>query len=71
LAFQISKGPPQIRRDFSWVRGDRVIGSTVALTPDGRRQARYQVITFRDGKITDMQSCRNRREAERFARRHN
>jgi hypothetical protein len=30
---------------------------------------RYQVLTFRDGKIVDMQGCSSRREAERFARR--
>jgi hypothetical protein len=36
---------------------------------DGRRQVRYQVLTFRGGKIVDMQGCRSRREAERFASR--
>ena len=28
------------------------------------------VITFRDGKIVDMQGCATRVEAEQFARRH-
>lgn len=30
---------------------------------------RFLVLTIRDGKIVDMQGCRSRREAERFARR--
>jgi hypothetical protein len=34
-------------------------------------QERYQVLTIRDGRIVDMQGCRTKREAERFARRHN
>jgi hypothetical protein len=37
---------------------------------DGRRQERFQVITFRDGKIIDMQGCTSLHAAERFARRH-
>jgi ketosteroid isomerase-like protein len=48
--------------------GDRVIGSAEWIGPDGKRHRRYQVLTFRDGKIVDMQGCSSRREAERFAR---
>ena len=33
------------------------------------RSRRYQVLTIRDGRIIDMQDCRNRADAERFARR--
>jgi hypothetical protein len=35
---------------------------------DGRRHERFQVLTLRDGKIADLQGCKSRREAERFAR---
>ena len=45
-----------------------VIGSTYWLDDDGRRQERYLVLTLRDGKIVDMQGCKTRRQAERFAR---
>ena len=50
-------------------RTDRVIGSALMLGDEP--QERYQVLTIRDGKIVDMQGCRSKREAERFARRHN
>jgi len=50
--------------------GDRVIGSAQWLAPDGRRVERFQVLTIRDGKIVDVQGCRSRREAERFAHEH-
>jgi hypothetical protein len=46
-----------------------IIGSTKWLGEDSRRQERYQVLTFRDGKIVDLQGCATRRHAERFARR--
>jgi hypothetical protein len=51
------------------VGDDRIIGSTVWLDDDGRRVERFQVLTIRDGKITDMQGFASRRQAERFARR--
>jgi hypothetical protein len=60
---------PAVQPEFTQVADDRIISSTVWSTLDGRRQERYQVVTFRDGKIVDMQGCRSRREAERFARR--
>lgn len=52
------------------VVGDKIIGSTAWTDTDGRRVERFQVLTIRDGKIVDMQGCKSRREAERFARRH-
>jgi hypothetical protein len=58
----------EVRPDFTLVGGDKVIGSTRWLDPDGEMQERFQVLTIRDGKIADMQGCRSRREAERFAR---
>lgn len=54
--------------EFALVGDDRVIGSTAWLGADGRRHERFQVITFHDGKITDLQGCATRRAAERFAR---
>lgn len=72
MQFQIAKRggrPPSVRPEFMQVGDDRVIGSTVWQTDEGERVERYQVITFRDGKIVDVQGCASRREAERFARR--
>jgi hypothetical protein len=72
LRFQIEKRGgrgPGVRPELTQVGADRIIGSTAWQTADGRREERYQVITFRDGKIVDLQGCRSRREAERFARR--
>jgi hypothetical protein len=71
LAFQINKRgePPRVVPEFTEVGDDKVIGSTVWRGERGDRIERYQVITFRDGKIVDMQGCSSRREAERFARR--
>jgi ketosteroid isomerase-like protein len=54
---------------FAQIGDDTIIGSAEWTGTDGRRQVRYQVISFRDGKIVDMQGCGSRREAERFARR--
>jgi hypothetical protein len=54
--------------ELTQVGDDRIIGSTVWRDERGRRVERYQVITYRDGKIIDMQGCSSRREAERFAR---
>jgi ketosteroid isomerase-like protein len=59
----------QVRPEFTQIGDDKIIGSSEWMGVDGRRQVRYQVLTFRDGKIVDMQGCASRREAERFARR--
>ena len=53
--------------EFERVGEDRIIGSAIRLGDEP--QERYVVLTIRDGKIADMQGCRTRREAERFARR--
>jgi hypothetical protein len=71
LESQITKHggrPPAIRPEYTAIGDDKIIGSTL-VDSDGRRQERFQVLTIRDGKIVDMQGCRSRREAERFARR--
>ena len=54
--------------EFTNVRDHKVIGSTVFSNESGKHIERFQVITFRDGKIVDLQGCSSRREAERFAR---
>jgi hypothetical protein len=59
----------EIQPEFTLVGEDKVIGSTRWLDPDGETQERFQVLTIRDGRIADMQGCKSRREAERFARR--
>ena len=71
MAFQIKKRgePPRVVPEFTEVGADKVIGSTVWRNERGDRIERYQVITFGNGKIVDMQGCSSRREAERFARR--
>jgi hypothetical protein len=61
---------PQVEPEFTLVGDDKIIGSTWWLDDGGQRVERFQVITFREGKITDLQGCSSRREAERFARRH-
>ena len=53
--------------EFTSVGEDRVIGTALWLGDEPRE--RYEVLTIRDGKIVDMQGCRTKREAERFARR--
>jgi hypothetical protein len=58
----------QVRPEFTQIGDDKIIGSSEWMGADGRRHVRYQVLTFRDGKIIDMQGCASRREAERFAR---
>ena len=50
------------------VGDDKVIGSWRSVAPDGRRRQRFQVVTFRAGKIIDMQDCSSRRQAGRVAR---
>jgi hypothetical protein len=70
LKFQVQKrGPIEVHPEFEQVRDDKIIGSTRTTGEDGRRAERFQVITFRDGRIIDLQGCKTRREAERFARR--
>jgi len=58
-----------VQPEFEQVGDDVVIGSTQWLNEDGGRGERFQVITFRGGRIVDLQGCASRREAERFARR--
>jgi hypothetical protein len=49
---------------------DKVIGSAQLVDAEGKpRESNPVVITFRDGKIRDMQGCASQREAEQFARR--
>jgi ketosteroid isomerase-like protein len=62
-------GPLQVQPEFTRVGDDRIIGSTEWTAADGTVARRFQVLTFRDGKIVDLQGCRTLREAERFARR--
>lgn len=59
----------RVRPQFVRVGENKVIGSSEWMGADGRRQVRYQVLTFRDGRIVDMQGCSSRRQAERVARR--
>ncbi len=59
----------RVQPEFTQVGDDVIIGSTQWRDGKGRRHERYQVLTLRDGKIADMQGCRSRGEAERFARR--
>jgi ketosteroid isomerase-like protein len=50
---------------------DTVVGTGHLTSQEGMPwESNPVVITFRDGKIADMQDCATRREAERFARRH-
>lgn len=71
MSFQIRKRGGrriEVQPEFAPGGDDVVISSTRWLTDGGRRQERFQVLTLRDGKIVDMQGCRTRRQAERFAR---
>jgi hypothetical protein len=71
LRFQINKRggrSPQVQPEFTQF-GDKIIGSTIWRDDDGADVERYQVLTIRDGKISDLQGCRTRTEAERFAKR--
>jgi hypothetical protein len=53
------------------VGDDKVIGTAQLRDGEGKLRGRNPVvITFRDGKIVDMQGCATRVEAEQFARRH-
>jgi len=56
---------------FARVGNDKVIGTAQLRDDDGKLRGRNPVvITFRDGKIVDMQGCATRSEAEQFSRRH-
>jgi hypothetical protein len=56
---------------FARVGDDKVIGTAQLRDDDGKpRERNPVVITFRDGKIVDMQGCASRLEAEQFARLH-
>jgi hypothetical protein len=56
---------------FARVGDDKIIGTAQLRDDDGKlRERNPVVITFRDGKIVDMQGCATRVEAEQFARRH-
>jgi hypothetical protein len=71
LHFQLNKPgrrPPEITAEFVQV-GDKVIASAPWGAPGDRRQDRFMVFTFRQGKIVDMQGFASRREADRFATR--
>jgi hypothetical protein len=70
LEFQLKKRgdrPLYIEPEFTQVSDNVVIASARLEAPHGR-QERYQVVTFRDGKIADMQGFTRRRQAERYAR---
>jgi hypothetical protein len=72
LTFQIQKHagkPPSVSSEFTRVGDDKVISSSTWSDDQGNQVVRYQVITFREGKIIDMQGFPSRREAERFSRR--
>jgi hypothetical protein len=56
---------------FARVGDDKVIGTAQLRDAKGRLRGRNPVvITFRDGKIVDMQGCATRVEAEQFARKN-
>ena len=59
----------EVQPEFEQVGANVVIGSARWPDSDGRGHERFQVITFREGKIADLQGFSSRRAAERFARR--
>ena len=69
LKFGIKKqgGGRIAQPEFTRIGPDRIVGSALWLGDEPRE--RYEVLTIRDGKIIDMQECRSKGEAERFARR--
>jgi hypothetical protein len=72
LEFQIKKRGEarlEVRPEFTQVGEDKIIGSTAWVGADERQKGYYEVLTVHDGKIVDMQDCKSRRAAERFARR--
>ena len=68
MEFQIEKRGIDVDPEYTQISENVVLGSASWLDDDGRRHARYQVLTFHDGKIIDMQGFKSRRQAERFAR---
>ena len=56
---------------FEWIADDKILASAHWLEgpPDGPRQRRFEVLTIRDCRIADMQTCASRRQARRFAKR--
>ena len=54
---------------FTRVADDRLIVPVEWHDAEGRRDRRYQVLTIRDDRIADMQTCGTWRQAKRFARR--
>lgn len=56
---------------FEWIGDDKILVSAhwIEGPPDGARQQRFEVLTVRDDKIADMQTCASLRQAMRFARR--
>ena len=54
---------------FSPVASDKLICLAQWVDRDGFADECYYVLTYRDGKIVDMQECPTRRQALRFARR--
>jgi hypothetical protein len=72
LEFQIEHEPRRrvdIQPELVMFGENKVIGTTRWTDSEGADIERYQVLTLRDGKIVDIQGCRSRHEAERFARR--
>jgi hypothetical protein len=56
---------------FTPVGEDKIIGSADLMDESGQpRESNPVVITFRAGKIVDIQGCSSHRQAERFARGH-
>jgi hypothetical protein len=61
LKFQATKHegrPPEIRSEHTTVGEDKIIGSTLWVGADGRRQERYHVLTVRDGNIVASRAAR-------------
>ena len=67
MAFQTKKGF-EVQPEFEQVDDSTIIGTLRWETDDGHRRERFQVVTVRDVKISDLQGCASRREAERFIR---
>jgi hypothetical protein len=55
---------------FEQVAPDKIISATTWTDPDGTKHEEFHVTTHRNGKIIDLQDCRTRSQAERFARRN-
>jgi hypothetical protein len=61
--------PFRLHPRFSQVGSDKLIGLAQWVDRDGFADECYYVLTYRDGKIVDMQECPTHRQALRFARR--